>query len=287
MAVYERTYRAYDGPRTPTWSHFLVIPRYAYREVFKTRVFTLFFGACFMLPIFGLIAIYLHHNLDMLRVVGLADLGTMFPIDERAFHWFLRVQGPLGFLLTLIVAPSLISADLRNNALPLYLARPFSRTEYLLGKLSVLIILLSAISWIPGLALYGMHGYLTGGGWLSGNLRIAFAVFVGSWLGILVLSLIALSVSAWVKWKPIASAVLVGIFLVGAGMGKTINDLLDTRWGILLNVPVLVLNIWEHLFQGAPSILVPLWVVWSALAVICGLCLVMLNFKLRAYEVTS
>ena len=40
--------------------------------------------------------------------------------------------------------------------MPLYLARPFSRTEYVLGKASTLVILLSLLTWIPGLFLFGV-----------------------------------------------------------------------------------------------------------------------------------
>ena len=32
MAVYKKAYRGYDGPLTPAWSRFLVIPRYASRR---------------------------------------------------------------------------------------------------------------------------------------------------------------------------------------------------------------------------------------------------------------
>src|SRR5258707_13066390 len=53
--------------------------------------------------------------------------------------------------------PPLVSRDLRNNALPLYLCRPFTRTEDVLGKMSVLLILLSAITWIPQLLLFLFH----------------------------------------------------------------------------------------------------------------------------------
>ena len=51
MAVYERSYATYQGPMTPTWARFLVIPSYAYREVFKTRLFTPFFTLCFSMPL--------------------------------------------------------------------------------------------------------------------------------------------------------------------------------------------------------------------------------------------
>ena len=42
MAVYERTYRPYQGTLTPERTRFLVLPRYAYREIFRTKLFASF-----------------------------------------------------------------------------------------------------------------------------------------------------------------------------------------------------------------------------------------------------
>ena len=63
------------------------------------------------------------------------------------------------------MGPGLISPDLSHNALPLYLARPFSRTEYVLGKMSVLMGLMSLMTWIPGVLLFVLQGYLEGWQW--------------------------------------------------------------------------------------------------------------------------
>ena len=38
MAVYEHLYGAYEGEAHSAWSRFLVIPRYALREVFKSKL---------------------------------------------------------------------------------------------------------------------------------------------------------------------------------------------------------------------------------------------------------
>ena len=38
MAVYEHLYGAYEGESQSAWSRFLVIPRYAVREVFKSKL---------------------------------------------------------------------------------------------------------------------------------------------------------------------------------------------------------------------------------------------------------
>ena len=56
----------------------------------------------------------------------------------------------LALFLAAFVGPGQVSPDLANNALSLYLARPFSRAEYVLGKMSVLVILLSLMTWVPG-----------------------------------------------------------------------------------------------------------------------------------------
>ena len=40
MAVYEHLYGSYEGESHTPLSRFLVIPRYALREVFKSKLFT-------------------------------------------------------------------------------------------------------------------------------------------------------------------------------------------------------------------------------------------------------
>ncbi len=57
----------------------------------------------------------------------------------------------------MVAGPPLISSDLVNRGLPLYFARPLGRKEYVLGKLSVLVILLSPVTWIPQLLIFGLH----------------------------------------------------------------------------------------------------------------------------------
>ena len=71
MAVYERTYRPYAGPTTPRELRFLVLPRYAYQEVFRSKVFVAFLVGCGIWPLVLSILIYLPHNLKFLEAVGL------------------------------------------------------------------------------------------------------------------------------------------------------------------------------------------------------------------------
>jgi ABC-2 type transport system permease protein len=302
MAVYEHTYKQYAGPLTPEWSRFLVIPRHAYRSVFQSKLFTAFFVLCFVYPLVAAILIYLHHNSQALSILQV-NVKELLPIDTSFFETYLIVQGTISFFLALLIGPPLVSRDLANNALPLYLCRPFTRTEYVIGKMSVLLILLSLITWIPGLLLYIFQSYLEGAGWFASNLRIAAALFIGSWLWIFLLSLLSLAISAWLKWRMAASGALLGIFYIPAAFGQIINVLFWTRLGNLISLNALIHAVWSGLFgtwvsetghirgriNGRFVDVVmhepPLWSSWVVLFVIFGVCLLLLSQRIKAYEV--
>jgi ABC-2 type transport system permease protein len=288
MAVYDRSYARYAGPTTPEWTRFLVLPRYAFEAVFKSKLFVGFLALCFAPPFAGLIIIYLHHNLSALQLMNLPleQLNQMLPINADFFFRGLWIQGALCFLLALFVGPALVSPDLRNNGLPLYLSRPFSRTEYVLGKMSVLFLLLSGVTWVPGLLLFFLQGYLEGAGWLAKNWQIGTAILLGSLTWILFLSLFALAVSAWVKWRPVARITMMILFFVLLGFGQALNGALDTWWGSLLSAWHVIGSIWTSLFGLAPgNDLPPAGWSWAALAAGCLLFLGLLSRRIRAYEV--
>src|ERR1700730_4886028 len=223
MAVYEHTYKQYTGPLTPEWSRFLIIPRHAYRDVFKSKLFTAFFVVCFAPLLLEAILIYLHHNVNALAILRL-DVRSLLPIDASFFEAFVDVQSALAFLVTLLVGPPLVARDLRNNALPLYLCRPFSRAEYVFGKMCVVMILLSLITWAPGLLLFLFQSYLEGWSWFVENIWMASAIFLGSLVWILVLALLSQTISAWVKWRVAARAALLGIFFIPTAFAEIVNQ---------------------------------------------------------------
>jgi ABC-2 type transport system permease protein len=287
MAVYERGYQGYAGPLTTRRRRFLVVPRYALADVMRSRAFVMFYLLCFALPFAGVILIYLRHNLAALELLNLNldQVRQALPIDSRFFDKGLEVQGFFAFLLAVAVGPALISPDLRNNGLALYLSRPFSRAEYVLGKVSVLALLLSTITWIPGLLLFLLQGYLEGGGWLGEQRRAAGALFAGSWAWILALSLLALAVSAWVKWKPLARIVLLIVFFVMNGFARVLDLALGTWWGALLSLRLVIHTIWAGLFGLELPTAMPVGAAWAALAGGSLLCLALLARRVRAYEV--
>lgn len=284
MAVYKRGYQAYDGALTPQWARFLVIARYAYRKVFDSKLLITFFVVCFIAPVVAAIMIYLPHNA---AVAELMPKHTLPEIDGDFFFWYLRQQAVFAFLMMAFIGPGLISSDLANNALPLYFCRPFSRVEYVIGKMAVLAILLSAITWVPGLALFAFQAGLAGWKWAFDNWFIAWALFAGSWIWILLLCLLALAVSAWVRWRMIAGAICLAVFFVVAGFGAAINKSLNTHNGDVFNIALVVGRIWTDLFGVAARTELRVETAWMVIAGACWICLWLLNRKVRAYEVVK
>ncbi len=301
MAVYKKTYQPYQGEMTAGWSRFWVIPRYAFAELRGKRFLSIFFLTSFLYPLICVLIIYVQHNVSALNLLGVqagqAARG-LIQINVTFFMNLLGWQSVLALFLASFIGPGLISPDLANNALALYLARPFSRVEYVIGKASVLVILMSLMTWVPVLICFGLQGYLEGWQWMHDNVRLANASFIGAWIWILTLALLALALSAWVKWKPAAGGLMFGVFFVASAFGAVINAVQRTRWGNLLNISHIIGVIWVQLFEGADRTTngaaffrvvsgeaLPLWTAWAALAFLCLLCLYMLARKIRGAEV--
>jgi ABC-2 type transport system permease protein len=283
MAVYRRSYKSYAGTLTPAWSRFLVIFRYSRKNLFRSKVQTGLFVVCFFFPVACLVLIYLAHSASFLASIGIPS--RILSIDSNFFFRYMTVQGALAFLLTAFAGPGLISPDLANGALPLYFCRPFSRAEYVLGKSSVLVILLSAVTWVPGLLLFVMQSSLEGAHWAWNNLWIAGSLILSSLIWISILSLLAMALSAWVKWRIVAGALLLAVMFFGAGFGQAINAVLRTDSGYFLNLGYLMGTVWQALFRIDNEHAISIPQAWIALLFYCGVCLWLLLRKVRAYEV--
>jgi len=283
MAVYRRNYKPYSGGLTSAWSRFYVLFRYSKRNLFRSKVQTGFFAACFFYPVVCLVMIYLANSASFLEKIGVP--GQLLTIDNKFFFRFISVQGALAFLLTAFVGPGLISPDLANGALPLYFCRPFSRGEYVLGKSSVLGILLSQITWIPGLILFVIQASFAGAVWTWNNLWIAGSLVVSSLIWIAILSLLAMALSAWVKWRVVAGALLLAVMFFGAGFAQAVNVVLRTDSGHFFDLAYLMAAVWIGLFRVDAEHAISASQAWIALIGYCSVCLWLLMRKVRAYEV--
>jgi ABC-2 type transport system permease protein len=138
-------------------------------------------------------------------------------------------------LLAALAGPGLVAPDLTNNALTLYLSRPLSRFDYALARLMVIGALLSLVTWVPGLILFGIQSGMAGWGWFAGHWRIGAGLVGGLGLAILVISLVALASSAYVRWRVVAGALVLAFYFVLAGAARIVREVMSSDWAYLLD----------------------------------------------------
>lgn len=288
LSVYKHEYRAYDGPITSLGARIGVLTRYAFEEAWSSRMTVVLFIVCLLPALVFLVGIYLANN-PLARVVIMRGGSPPFDIDATYFVKVLANQCWFALPLTAWVAPRLVSFDLADNALPVLLSRPISRFGYVLGKFLAMFLFLSLVTWIPCLLLFLYQGYTSPKPWVFDNLRIATGLLAGSVLWITVLALLGLALSALVKWRVVATGIIFAAVFVPAGVGGIIFGVLRTHWGFLINLPVVMTELWEWLL-GAPYSIpkiepLPISAILVMLGVVLLICVAMLNARIRAREV--
>src|ERR1044071_1157903 len=291
MAVYKRTYKAYQGRLTPAWSRFTVLTRYGLSTLFNSRPFTAYTVLCFIPFLIGLAYIYFVHSTTAQLVLNARMGNGPGTVNNDWFLGFIGIEAGMGFILAAWGGPGMITKDFANHSVQLYLSRPISRTEYLIGKVSVLAALLSCITWIPALILFFVKAGLQGHGWLWENLWMAGSIMLSCLIWIAMISLISMAVAVWVRWRIAATALMLGIFFLLPAVGQILNAILRTQWGNLINFTHMISLVWMRLFRESQAELppafngVPLWAAWASLLSTCFPCCCLLDLKLRAREV--
>jgi len=284
VAVYERVWSRYDGALTSVGWRFVVITRFALKEVFTSRVFTAFYAACSLPTLAGLFIVYLSHNVGLLDRLGLtADALAQF-VDAMLRYLFLWQALP-AFFVTVIVSPSLVAPDLADQGLPLYLSRPITRADYVLGKIGVLAVLLSPMTWLGGLLVFTLQASLEGGGWWLANIRIAVAYVVGHLAWMTVISLLSLAISAWVRHKHAARGTLMVLLVVLGGLAEAVDAVTRSHWGKVLDLVEAIRTVVVALLDPSLGTVMPVWAAWLTLAVVSLGSVWLLHLKLRAHEV--
>jgi ABC-2 type transport system permease protein len=233
------------------WARFLVLPRYAWRRLFGQRLVVLLLVVAAIWPLLCAGFIYLTNHAELLKGLD-REFQEFVVVNGKFFLIFMNVQAAFAIFLGALIGPGLIAPDLANNALPLYFSRPLTRTDYALARLIVLFGVLSLVTWIPGLLLFGMQSGMAGWGWLRANWMLSAGLSVGFALWVLLVSMVALASSAYVKWRVIAGALVLAFFFILVGVAEMINGIFRVKWGYALNPAWGVYRVWCTLLGVEP-----------------------------------
>jgi ABC-2 type transport system permease protein len=212
----------------------MVLPRYSWRRLYEQRLVVLLTMAAFIWPLLCAGFIYLTNHAELLQGFD-SGFREFIQVNGRFFSIFMYVQAGFAVFIAAIAGPGLVAPDLANNALPLYFSRPLTRWSYALARLTVIVGMLSVVTWIPGLVLFALQVSLAGGWWFLANWTLASGIVAGFLLWLLILSLVAMASSAYVKWRIVAGAVSLAVFFILSGVSQMIDNVFRVTWGHVLD----------------------------------------------------
>ena len=169
MPIFDQGYQHWSGELSGHGWRWLAIARHGYRIGMKNYLLRIIMLVAwipaialgFMLCLWGLVERKSELVMPLVAMLDMFDPEVIAnPKEYRAEIWtlcydtFLLMELRFSMILVLIVGPSLISQDLRFNALPLYFSRPLRRIDYFMGKLGVIGAFLGMVLIIPSIVAY-------------------------------------------------------------------------------------------------------------------------------------
>jgi hypothetical protein len=96
---------------------------------------------------------------------------------------------------------------------------------------------------------------------------VAGAILLAGWTWILLLTLMSLAFSAWIKWRIGASAALFGMFIIPNALAFQISALFRIPWGHMINPWILFQTVMDGDFHQHKRLGTAGWMVspdWAA-----------------------
>lgn len=286
MAVYRRGYQRYQGPIKGRWARFMVLPRFAWRRLYQQRLVLLLTVFALICPLLFGVFIYVSNNAELLKGAT-AQFKNFIQVNGSFFMVFMNVQAGFAIFLAALAGPGLIAPDLSNNALPLYFSRPLTRSEYVCARLITLFGMLSTITWVPGLLLFGIQAGMADGSWFRSNWKLGFGIFAGFVIWILLVSFVALASSAYAKLRAVAGGFVLAFFFLLSGASVMINGVLRSTWGHLINPSWAMRRIWQTMLGVTPPSGPGVIACIAAMLIMLFLLILVLERKLRPVEVVK
>ncbi len=281
MPVYDQGYRRYEARHPLRQVRFWPIVREALRGLFVRKAFLALAAFSWITFVVRLVQVYV--------VTQFPDAGRVLPVDGRLFGQFLNQQGFFVLLLTVFAGAGLIANDLRSGAIVVYLSRPLTRRDYLLGKLGVLLVVQLLVTLAPALLLWLAAVSLAPGQFATWQLAwVPPAIVAQSLLMALSLGLACLAISALSRSTRLAGLGFFGLLMLLETASSILRGVFGRPEWALLSLPAMLRAVGNALFGVQERALELHWALALGvlLAVAAG-CLAVLRARVRAVEIVA
>jgi len=223
MPIHDQGYRRYAGHRVLAGRSWWVIARAGILERLRERRFLGLLLLAWAPFVVRAVQIYVATNFSQ---------ASFLAPTAQTFREFLGQQGFFVFLVTIFVGSGLIANDLRANALQIYLSKPLTRAEYIVGKLATLVVFLVLVTWMPAILLLFLQMMFAGSGaFVRANLFLIPAITLFSVIQVALSSCVMLALSSLSRNRRFVAIMYAGIVFFTAAMYQALRGMTgSTAW---------------------------------------------------------
>lgn len=280
MPIHDQGYRRYGGRREAHGGTWWVITRAGIIERLRERKFL------------GLLLVawlpFLVRTVQLYIAANYQQTAQFLGPTPGLFREFLQQQGIFVFFITMYVGAGLIANDRRANALQIYLSKPLTRVDYVVGKLATLLIFLIAVTWVPGILLLLMQMMFAGNlTFLKANLFLFPAITAYAAVAVTMAAFSMLALSSLSKSRRFVAVMYAGLIFFTAAMYQALRGITSSRaWAVIS--PGDVLNVFaDVIFRNQNTPPIPFPVALLVVALLLGGSVLVLERRVRGVEVVT
>lgn len=280
MPIHDQSYRRYTGEKRPVTSAWMVIARTGLMTFLRRRAFL-------GLLLLGWIPVIVRAT-QLFLVANFSQASAMLPVTAETFREFLAQQGFVVFLITVYVGSGLIANDRRANALQLYLSKPVTRGEYILGKMTILATFLLAVTWLPTMLLLllqiafsGSFTFMAAHSWLIASVTLYCLVSV------IVITFSMTALSSLSRSSRFVGILFAGVLLFSDAMFTALRFITGSTGISWLSIPASLTQAGDVIFRQTPRYQTPVAVSFLVLIAVVVLSISVLERRVRGVEVVA
>jgi ABC-type transport system involved in multi-copper enzyme maturation permease subunit len=279
MPIHDQGYRRYGGRKEPVGRTWTVIARSGILNMVRRRLFLGLLLLAWLPFVVYAVRLYIAANFPQ---------ASMLAATPQTFRDFFEWQKVFVFFVTIYVGAGLIANDRRANALQIYLSKPLTRTEYIVGKLAVLLLFLLGVTWLPATLLLLLQVLFAGSlTFVRNNLFLIPAITLYAIVQVFSAAFAMLALSSMSRSSRFVGVMYAGLIFFTAAMYAAIRATTGSSAFAWLSPSDCLEMIANAIFRMPSGYGVPVWVAFaSILGLIVG-SIVILERRVRGVEIVS
>ena len=279
MPIHDQGYRHYQGLWEQQGRAWWVIARAHMQSLLRYR--------WFQVLLLGSAAPFLLRAGQIYFATTNAQVAEFLGTTPDTFRDFLSQQRFFVFLI-IIIQSGLIADDRRTNALQLYLSKPLTRVEYVLGKLVPPLAFVLAVTLVPAVLLLVLQVIFSGSlTFVRQNLFLLPAITLFSIVQALLSAFAILALSSLSKSRRFVAVMYAGIIFFTAAMYQVLRAITGSRTWAVISPGEMLDVIANTIFRSRAESAVPVYLAIIVVFVIIGAAMLILERRIRGVEVVA